>query len=103
MSFSRISRATYTLLPLAADPVALGLQAGMYARAAVGLSALAMDRLDLLDQGPVLSCPLALRPPQPVVEAAGRGPQNPAHQPHWEVFAMASDELERHFCVSEKM
>jgi hypothetical protein len=62
-----------------------------------------MDRLDLRDQGPILGRPWALRPPQPVVEAAGRGVQHPTHQAYWEVFAMISDELQLHFCVAEKM
>src|SRR4051812_28489889 len=88
--------------PLAANPVALGLQAGVHARAAIGLSAVAVNRLDLLDQGLVLGRPPALRPP-PVVEAAGRGLQHPAHQTYWEVFAMILDELKLHFGVSEKM
>src|SRR3954465_8468888 len=89
--------------PLAANPVALGLQAGVHARAAIGLSAAAVNRLDLLDQGLVLGGPPALRPPQPVVEAAGRGIQHPAHQAHRKVFAMISDELKLHFGTSEKM
>src|SRR4051794_10668410 len=89
--------------PLAANPVAFSLQAGVHARAAVGLPALAVNCLDLLDQSTILGRPWALRSPQPVVEATRRGLQNPAHQAHRKVFSMVSDELERHFCVSEKM
>src|SRR5690349_14695052 len=70
---------------------------------AVGPAAVAVDRLDLLDQGAVLHRPRALRPVQPVVEATGRCLQNSAHQAHWKVPAMMSDELELHFAVSEKM
>src|SRR3712207_948736 len=88
---------------VASDPVAFGLQAGVHAWAAVGLPTLAMDRLDLRDQGLILGRPGALRPPQPVVEAAGRGIQNPAHWAHRKVFAMIFDELEFHFGISEKM
>ena len=69
-------------------------QAGVHARAAVGPAALVVDRLDLLDQRTILGRPPALRPPQPVVEAAGRGLQNPTHQTYWEVFSMILDELD---------
>src|SRR3954467_12756192 len=49
--------------PLAANPVAFSLQAGVHARAAIGLPALAVNCLDLLDQSAILGRPGAPRPP----------------------------------------
>ena len=59
---------------VASNLVVLGLQAGVHAWAAVDPPALAVDRLDLRDQGPLLGRPPALRPPQPIVEATSTTP-----------------------------
>src|SRR5687767_403075 len=81
--FSFMSRATYTLLPLAGDADAPGPQLGMDARSPRALAAILENAADSVNEvgfGAVL-CRSGLIAGLPVMEPATRHSQNRAQQP----------------------
>ena len=89
--------------PATADPVILGAQSCVYARAAITAPMLTMEALNILEEASIGRGPGALGPGAPGIIAAGRDLEHAAHEPHRVSAGMLLDEAKPHLGISAKM